>query len=277
MARLMATPPSAHLRLSKKEAILHKVVFELRYQFGLTYLDRCGRTANKIMRECPEWALLSEHPDPQSAPLVNLETSGVFNFNARKLDLSLERNLKVEPLDDQDIKKFADQVGALTSIVIDQLALEEFTRIGFRAWYVFQCQSRQDAEQWLKGLGCYSVSSSVEEAFQGTIEAINVAVVVSGSDRKFRVSFNGVERQAELEVGQAILNIRARDLPKNQREHLQEQARVQKLLRQSPEHAAMIDVDVFQDDPEVVAPQDFVETSFSELFARLKQAVGDSQ
>lgn len=272
----MAATPSDHLRLSKREAILHKVVFELRYQYGLTYLDRCGRTANRIMRECPEWTLLSEHPNPQSAPLVNLETSAAFNFNARKLDLSLERNLKAEPLADNDVKNFADQVGILTSIVIDQLGLEEFTRIGFRAWYVFQCQSRQDAEQWLKSLGCYSVSESVEKAFQGAIEAINVAVVVSGSDRKYRLSFNGVERQAELEVGQAILNIRARDLPKNQREHLQEQTRVKKILRQSPEHAAMIDVDVFQEDPLEVAPQDFVETSYSELFVRLKQAVGDA-
>src|SRR5215471_10104339 len=102
-----------------KEAILQKIVFELRYWYGMTYLDRCGRTVNEIMREHPEWTLLSDHPNPQDAPLVSITNGCVFHFSGRKLDLALERELGKEPLEATDVEAFALQVGEVTSLVVD--------------------------------------------------------------------------------------------------------------------------------------------------------------
>lgn len=256
-----------------KEAILHKITFELRYHYGMTYLDRCGRTVNTIMRDHPEWTLLSDHPNPQDAPLVSLANSAVFHFSGRKLDLSLERPIGEAPLRDKDVERFSEQVDVLTASVIDQLGLEEFSRIGFRAWFVFSCASKEEAEQWLQGLGCYSTSDTLAVAFAGEIEATNFAVVIAGEDRKFRIAFNGVERQAQMDIAQGILNVRVRDLHKDQKRVLLEQQRMKARLHRSPEHAAMIDVDAYQEDPSLVESRSFVETSYGQIVTHLQQAM----
>jgi hypothetical protein len=254
-----------------KEAILHKVVFELRYRYGMTYLDRCGRTINAIMKDHPEWTLLSDHPNPQAAPLVSLANSCQFHFSGRKLDLALERPIGEDPLGPDDIKRFADQTEVVTAVVLDQLALEEFSRMGFRAWYLFPGTSQQDSEQWLQELGCYSTSDELTRAFGGQIEAVSVAVVVAADDRKYRVAFSGVERQAQLKIGEGILNVRARDLHENQRAFLLEQQRVKARMHRSPEHAAMIDVDAYAEEPAVVEPRRFIETSYAGIVENLRQ------
>ena len=256
-----------------KEAILHKIVFELRYHYGMTYLDRCGRTVNAIMRDHPEWTLLSDHPNPQDAPLVSLANSAVFHFSGRKIDLSLERPIGEDPLSIDDVERFSGQVDALAASVIDQLGLEEFSRIGFRAWFVFSCHSKEEAEQWLQSLGCYSTSEGLAVAFAGEVEATNFAVVIAGDDRKFRIAFNGVERQAQLDIGQGILNVRVRDLHEKQKKVLVEQQKIKARMLRSPEHAAMVDVDAYQEDPAIVEPRSFVETSYDATVNHLQQAL----
>jgi hypothetical protein len=60
------------LYLNNKASILHKIVFEVRYNQGFSYLDRCGKTINAIQSEFPEWAIKGNVPDPANAGLVSL-------------------------------------------------------------------------------------------------------------------------------------------------------------------------------------------------------------
>jgi hypothetical protein len=257
-----------------KEAILHKVVFELRYWYGMTYLDRCGRTVNAIMKDYPEWTLLSDHPNPQSAPLVSLTNSCRFNFSGRKLDLSLERPLGEDPLGPDDVEQFADQTEKVTAVVLDQLGLQEFSRIGFRTWFLFPGESQDDSERWLQGLGCFSVSAEVASSFRGEVEAVSVAVVIAADDRKYRLAFSGVERQAQVKIGEGLLNVRTRDLHEKQHQVLLEQQRIKARLHRSPEHAAMIDVDVYTEEPVVIEPpRKFIETAYAGVVANLRQVL----
>jgi len=76
-----------------KITVLQRVVFELRYRHGFTYLDACGRTLNKIQDEYPEWILTTDQPNPQSAPLISINNACIFNFSALKFDFSLENQL----------------------------------------------------------------------------------------------------------------------------------------------------------------------------------------
>jgi len=260
-------------RIKGKEPILQKIVFELKYRYGFTYLDKCGRTVNTIMREHPEWDLATDQPNPQNAPLVSLRNTCLFNFNIRKYDLSLERPVGENPLSDDEVEVFFEQVDQMSAIVIEQLGLNEFTRIGFRAWYLFGCDSRDDAEAWLRDLGCYSVSSQMINAFDGELDGVGVAVVIRATDRQFRVGFNGVERQALIDVGQGMLHVRPRDLSQGQRKAFLEQERTKARLRRNPEFAAMIDIDAFQEDPEEVDPRDFAETSYRRFLQQLERAV----
>jgi len=256
-----------------RESLLHKLVFDVRYRFGFSYLDSCGRTANTIMREFPEWILRSDSPSPQNAPLVSLRNGCLFNFSALKYDLSLERPAGKAPLSDEDVSLFSDQAESLHAIVADNLGLEDFTRVGFRAWYLFPCSSKEESEEWLLKCGCHTVAPHLVHAFGSEIDSSSMSVVIRGEDRKYRIAFNGVERRAEIDVGQGILGVRARDLHEGQREFLVKQQRAKTRLRQSPEFAVMIDVDAFQEDPEVVAPKDFVESCFGRFLPALEKVL----
>ncbi len=175
---------------------------------------------------------------------------------------------------DTDVTKFAEQVDSVGSVIVDQLGLEEFTRIGFRIWYLFPVRTMEDAERWLEELHLYSVSDDLVKSFGGEFEAMSVAIVLQGSDRKFRIAFNGVELQSQVDLGQGILNLRPRSLHKDQREVLLKQERVKKLIHDNPQFAAMIDIDAFQDEPELVQPKDFVLSSYQEFSNRLVQLGG---
>lgn len=262
-------------RLRGRDAILQKVVFEVRYRFGFTYLDTCGRTVNTIMREHPEWLLRSESANPQNAPLLSLSNSCVFNFSALKYDLSLERPPDKDPLSEEDVDLFAQQAEDLHAITVDSLGLREFTRIGFRAWLLFPCSSEEESERWLRELGCYSIEGGLVRAFGASVDSSGFSVVVLGEDRKFRIAFNGVELQAQIDFGQGILGVRARDLHEKQKEFLKKQLAVKKRLRQAPEFAAMIDVDAFQESPKIIAPANFITTSIAQIRVGLGKAVAE--
>jgi hypothetical protein len=259
-------------RIRGRDPILQKVVFEVRYRYGFTYLDTCGRTINTIMREYPEWVLRSESASPQNAPLLSLRNSCVFNFSALKYDLSVEHAPDKEPISDEDADTFSSQAEYIHAIVSESLGLGEFTRIGFRAWYLFSCSDELDGERWLRDLGCYRVEDKLVTAFGAEIEASSLSVLIPGEDRKFRIAFNGVERQAQIDFGQGILNVRPHDLDTGQDKFLKEQIKVKKRMRQTPEFAAMIDVDSFQENPKVIAPASFIETSSERILAALTKA-----
>ena len=261
------------MNIRGRPSILQKLVFELRYKYGFTYLDQCGRTVNKIMREQPEWILRSDVPNPQNAPLISIRNTCSFNFSALKLSFDLEMPLGGEPLAERDVAEFTVQVDSVSAIVIDYLGLKDFTRIGLRVWYLFPADSEEDAEKWLQELGCCSISDELLSAFGGEMKGTGVTVSVSGEDRKFRVAFNGVERQANVDLGEGILNIRASSLSKDQDKFLREQIRTKRRMLHNPEYAAMIDVDAFLDDPPSVEPQDFIEKSMKQVSANLLSAL----
>ena len=105
---------------------------------------------------------------------------------------------------------------------------------------------------------------------------ILVAIVVVGTDAKYRIAFNGVERQAQFDFGQGLLNIPARSLHKGQHEHLQKQLEIKKRMRQNPEFAIMIDIDCFVDDPEIIEPTNFIWKNVEE-YTRILKDIPDNR
>jgi len=257
----------------QKAPIVHQVVFELRYRYGFTYLDRCGRVVNAILKTWPDWILANTDPNPQNAPLVNTSNNCKFNFSARKLDFAIQQGVGEEVLSTEAIEDFAQQVEDLTRLVITELELSEFSRIGFRIWYLFECKDTAEAEQWLKDLDLYTVSPHLASGFKGTIQAASMAAVIESAERKFRVAFNSIERAIPLNLGDGILNVPAHTLPRQQREHLARQIRERKRLAHNPPFAAMIDIDAYEEEPQVVEPGDFVKTSLNDGLVFLSQSI----
>jgi hypothetical protein len=253
-----------------KPSILQKLVFELRYRSGFTYLDKCGRTLNAIMRFQPEW-VPSNQPNPESTNLVSINSGCRFSFSYSSLIFSLEKPIGGDSLAQNEVRGFIEQVEFVSQIVIDQLGLDDFSRIGFRVWYLFNCRSKEEAEQWLQDLGFYSITEQTNEAFPGTLEATNFTAIIVGADRKFRIALNGVENQAQMDIGQEILNVRASSLSKDQKKVLQQQEKVKHRMLVNPSYAAMIDVDAFQEEPLSVDPKDFITTSLTQIKSGLSQ------
>jgi hypothetical protein len=259
--------------LKEKEPILQKIVFELRYRRGFSYLDKCGRTINAIMDDYPEWTTDPGNPNPQAASLISLANSCVLSIGTKKLDLSLEIPVGGEPLGPDEVDMFSAQVDQTTGIVTDQLGLNEFGRIGCRLWYIFPCENQEDSERWLSSLQCYSVTPKLVEAFGGVKEAVGVAIVITGGDRAYRIAFNGVQRTATVDLGAGILNVRVRDLSSDQQRMLREQEKAKASVRRAPEFPAMIDIDAYVENPESPDTRSFVTSTHAEALDRLRTAV----
>src|SRR2546428_5334668 len=121
------------MKVAGKRAIYHKLVFEVRYEHGMVYLDRCGTTANRIMATYPDWMIKEEAINPQSAPLINLATGTHFNFGTQKYDFSLDQPInKDAELTSDDISQFISQVESVSQIVHEEFELKNFVRKGIR-------------------------------------------------------------------------------------------------------------------------------------------------
>lgn len=259
-----------------KPSVFHKVVFELRYRHGFNYLDRCGKTINAIVKASPEWILRSAEVSPQNAPMVSTVNQCVFNFSFNKLDFSLEQASRQE-LNKDALERFLDQVDLLSKIVIDQLSLKEFSRIGLRTWYMFPCRDKVDADNWLINLGLYSFDARIGQKFNGVISRAEVAITVHADDRDYRIGFNGVERLAVFDLGSEFMGVRTSTLSREQNQYfLQHKGQKQNRLHGMPEFAALIDVDAFQDEPEWPDPMDFARTSVTESQTRIDALLAHS-
>jgi len=204
------------ITINGKTAIRHKVVYEVRYWQGFTYLDRCGRILNRIVELNPDWVVRDAEVNPQGAPLANLRTGTRFNFSAAKYDFELEQVLGKElAIEQDDIDQFVEQAYLLSGIVHEELGLKEFAREGFRIWYLFAADSKEDSDTWISQLNVLSVDT-IAKAFEGTIQARGFTVVIAGKERKVRISVNSAERFAQLDLGDSILQINPRALSKDQ-------------------------------------------------------------
>jgi hypothetical protein len=256
-----------------KPALVHKVVFELRYRYGFAYLDRCGRITNYILQHYPAWILAETSPNPQNAPLINTEDNCRFNLSALKLDFALEQGVGEGPISEESVFRFAEEAEILVNLVIREMDLKEFSRIGFRVWNLFACENPQEAEEWLMGLGCYTVDRRLESAFHGRLQSSSLSTVIESTDRNYRIAFTNVERTIPLNLGEGILNIPARALPSGQKEHLLKQIKLKKRLSHNPQYAAMVDIDCYQDEPQEIKVSEFILSSLKIGLSTLREVV----
>jgi len=262
------------MRIAQTEAIIHKAVFEVRYARGFAYLDRCGSIMNRIMSTYPQWVLKGEGVSPQNASLVNVESGVHFSFGPLKYDFSLDQPISKEvALTREDIIRFVEEVASISRVVHEELELKYFVREGFRIWYLFGVSSETEAEKWISGLGAFSIAQSVAGAFNGDLESQAHVAFIKGSDRKYRIAVNTVERIGQLDLGNEILKAQPRSLPRGQREALLKQLEAKRRVLSNPGTAVMVDVDVFLDDPIEVDPADFISQSLEVIEQRLPIAL----
>lgn len=248
------------MRIKGKLSKLQKIVLEIRYFQGFVYLDKCGRTINEIIETYPEW-IVKDSPNPQIAGLTSLVNGCQFHFSSHKMDFSLEQAIGGVEINIGELEHFIKQVQIISTLVAEILNLKNFSRIGVRTWNIFPASSETESKQWIRDLGLFNEQQNLIGSFDGSLDTVSLIVVIKGKDRNFRLEVSAVERQAQFDAGQDILSIKASAQPKNQRQILLQQMEAKRRLVANPEYASLVDVDVYQEYPQVINTQDFLESS----------------
>lgn len=259
--------------LHGKTAALNQLAFEVRYSRGWTYLDKCGRTMNRIFDLGPEWISTPPEPDPTGTRLVNFKTGHQLTFGPRSFVSTLQRPSGQAPISSAEFEDYIIETHLLSEILIESLGLRDFTRIGFRTWYLFPFATKAAAESWIADLGLYSTNQALTETFDATIEATAYTVVLGGRPNRLRIALSTTERQAELDLGKDVLQIQASTLPRNQREHLLAQEKARRRIKLNPEFASLLDLDVSQEQPLAIDAADFIRTSQAEAADGVRKVI----
>lgn len=259
------------LMLGHREALLHKIVFELKFSDGELYYDRAGRVIRLVRRDSTEW-VASRPGNGEITRFSSTENGCQFTFTARKLDGIIEQSTGGEPLTEENAQSFADQMSTISEAVLTELAISQVVRIGCRIWYLFKADSKTEGAEWIRDLGFCHLAPTIEGQL-GVFEDLSVSAVYSGEDRKYRLGIETVERADKLTVGNATIQVDPRSLPKKQRQAYQAKLKEQRRKDQNPEFAASIDVDCYLEDPSEYDVKDFILTSLQKCFPAVSNIV----
>jgi hypothetical protein len=264
--------PLAKRLLNGKEPLLRQIVFDVRYHYGYNYLDRSGKILNRVSQQHDEW-VIGNQVNAQNATLYSMKNGCRSVINPFSCSLSIDRINSENILVEEDIDDFAIQSEEMLSVVSDELGLTEFSRIGFRAWYYFPCDTAIDADIWIRDLGILGLAPDLTSTYGGDLESMSLAVVIAGQDHRIRIGFDSVEMSAHVHTGPEIISIKASKLREGQKDFLRKQLKERRRLEINAKYAAVIDFDAFHDDPVSIEPRDFIINSGSLFIDKLSDVI----
>jgi hypothetical protein len=255
-----------------KEPQLRRMACEIRYHDGQLYLDHCGRLLKQLTKSAPEW-VVAPNPTPQGTTLLNLRTGTQLSFSMASASFDLDKTSADEVIDAEEAKEFVDQAAWSLGRIIDELEASDFTHLGYREHYYFACESKEESEEWIRGLGLFPVAPSLYQSFAAKPDALGVAVILEGSDCRYRIGLNGIERSAQLPVGEATLTVRASGTHKDQKKVLLEAMKKQRRRQINTAFAVVLDIDVFLVDPTEPELRSFMEDHSQATVKRFHEAL----
>jgi len=164
-------------------AVVHQTVFEVRYNYGHTYLDRCGITMNDLLRKNIGWSV--DGANPQSGTLHNAEKAATFSFGSEKLSMSFKQGTDCPVL--PDMAEIANLSATFTMDVLDHLAIEEVTRMGFRTWQLFGYDELVASQEAVKSLG-FVANDRIEGLGVTDLQEVSLNFVAARGDYEVRVA-----------------------------------------------------------------------------------------
>ncbi len=255
-----------------KEALLRQMVCEVRYLDGHLYLDHCGRLLRKLIQSSPEW-IFGADPTPKGTAVFHLVAGVTLSFSMHGASLDLNKTGTDEFIDTDEAQRFAQLAEDTLGLVFDELEVQQWSRIGVRELYYFPCESKADAERWLKDLSIHSVSSTLAEAFSCTLDAVGFSALMEGEDCSYRIAVNGMERSAQVPFGDVNLTIRSSGLPKHQQETLAQTLKKQRQRQINSAFATVLDIDAFRINPVELDVAEFIRDCTSHNLERFRSAI----
>ncbi|MDB4766544.1 hypothetical protein OAG71_02520 [bacterium] len=235
-------------RLKGADPHFEKIVIEIRYADGYSYLDKCGKLISTILEQNDEWSVDPNDPNPQSANLYSFANGASLGINTKRIGLVLETPSGNKSLKFDDIEGFKEQIDSVVKLTLTLLGVEKLTRIGVRLWYLFPFDNQQTREMWIDSLGIVKVAPEFVEALNGELDGGSFALGVKSEDNlSYRISLNSAERNSHLEVGNRTINIASSKLSEGQAKKLRKLHEKRMKSVNEDKFPAMIDIDVFKE------------------------------
>jgi hypothetical protein len=223
-----------------------KQVFELRYDFGFIYMDRCGKVSTDILRSFEGWTF--EGATPQSCTIRKETDNQAFSFGSHKLDLSQMTTVRMQKLSPPT--EFAAVADTLSEKVVAGLGLTEFPRIGYRSWILFGVKDTEDGAKRLAGSEFMGRLLSLFKAKVGEVREGAIVAVLDRPNHSIRIEIGLVHQDVSIDpIVQRKALMSPHKLAGGQRQVLIDRLRAEKALEHAPAHAISVDMDFFLEDP----------------------------
>jgi len=254
-----------------KTEVIHRFVFELRYEFGQIYWDRAGRIAKAILGQQEEWDFNAI--DINRCQLVRRSANLAFSFGHEKLDLAQTQSVDVEEL--LPVHEFATVAENATNIVVENLEVESFPRIGFRAWHLYPATDRDESHRFVKNLRLFKLHPAATESLGNTSE-ISYRLVVDRRTHMLRIAIAPFEQQVDLPPSVLrAAKVDAKKCSHGQRRVLIDKLKAEKKIKHYPQFGLLLDLDAYMEDPpypDGLSVSDFVASSFDD-FQKVQKVV----
>lgn len=268
----MAKSFSTYTLVQGKEPQLRRMVYEVRYRDGQLYLDRTGRFLKELLREFPEWVLTPE-PTTQGTSLIDLRTGIRLALSLTSASVSLDRGASDELIETAEVAKFIDQAESLLNRILDELEVKVFERVGYREFYYFPFANKDESEEWLRGLGLFVVEPELYRAFGAAPDTLGFMVMMKGEECRYRLALSGVERSAEVPVGDTVLSIRETTASSNQKKALFDVLKKNRQRQINSAFSVVLDLDAFLLEPEAFDTRQFIDENHRDNLRRFRDAI----
>jgi hypothetical protein len=123
-----------------------QVVFEVRYDEGYRYLDRCGETLVRIRKYNPSW--IPGSTDPQRSVVTNHEQQLALNIGNESLIVTT-----IEELDStgmgKKIEVLSKEAESLYKIIVESLNVPNTVRVGLRCRFIAPADTLEEANRFI--------------------------------------------------------------------------------------------------------------------------------
>ncbi len=249
--------------------VRHRFIFELRYECGELYWDRCGRVA-RTLAALKGWAVQSV--DLNGCHIRNEDQNLVFTYSPTKLDLTQSQSQDVSELLPHG--GFAAIAEEFSEIVVRTLEVNSFPRIGFRLYTLYGTESVEDASSRIGRMSFFSPCKALTDL--GELSHVSHTVVIARSKYMVRVAATPFEQQIQL-APSVIADARkdAHKHWKDQKKVLIQKMKAQKAIKAFPPLGIMIDMDAYIEEvpyPEQVSSRTFIEEAAKD-FDVIREAI----
>jgi hypothetical protein len=242
--------------------VRHRLIFELRYERGELFWDRCGRIARSLAAQ-KGWSLQSV--DVNGCHIRNEDQNLVFSYSFTKLDLAQSQSQDLSEL--LPPGEFAAIAEEFSEAVVRALELDFFPRVGFRVWTLYGTQSVDDASSRIGRMSFFSPSKALMGL--GDLSYVSHGVVIARPKCMVRIAATPFEQQVHLAPSiLAAARAEPHKHEKDQRKVLIQSLKARKAMKAYPSVGLMIDLDAYIEEapyPDEVSVRTFIEEAMQDF------------